>query len=127
MAERVDVDRNTVSRWETGRNRPQPYHLQRICGTFAVSPEVLGFVESESEDEVRRRQLMKGLVGLGLMGALGPLTLDQDRLLVPADLSSPGRCDETVLDDLEAMTRDLAQRSRRVSPAMVVDGAFVWA
>lgn len=77
MAERLDVDRTTISRWEAGRNRPQPALIARICDTFAVSPAQLGFVQS---DPMKRRDFARGLVGAGVLAALGPL----DRLSAPS-------------------------------------------
>ena len=36
FGERVDVERNTVSRWELGHNGPRRSELRRICGAFGV-------------------------------------------------------------------------------------------
>jgi transcriptional regulator with XRE-family HTH domain len=76
MAEQLDVDRTTISRWESGRNRPQPSQIGRICVTFAVSAEQLGFVES---DPMKRRDFARGLLSVGVVAALGPFDLDAVR------------------------------------------------
>ncbi len=44
MAAKVDVDRTTVSRWEMGRNRPQPQQLRRAreSGDGVLAAHALG-------------------------------------------------------------------------------------
>jgi transcriptional regulator with XRE-family HTH domain len=111
LAAKVDVDRTTVSRWETGRNRPQPQQLRRLCSEFAVSLRGLGFVESDSEDELERRRLVKGLVGIGLVGSL----LDPEHLA--AALDAPRSVDHRVLDDLEFQGHQFGQLYWQLSPA----------
>ena len=68
MAERLQVDRTTIARWEAGRNRPQPSQVRRICHTFAVSADQLSLVDSEV---MKRRDFNRGLVGLGVTALVG--------------------------------------------------------
>lgn len=89
VAEKVNVDRTTVSRWEAGRNHPQPSQVRRICDTFAISPEELGLVQS---DPMKRRDFARGLLGVGVLATLGEvddtlLGRIHDAPLTPAERS----------------------------------------
>jgi transcriptional regulator with XRE-family HTH domain len=89
IAEKLNVDRTTISRWEAGRNHPQPSQVRRICDTFAISPAQLGLVES---DPMKRRDFARGLLGVGVLATLGgiddtPLGRTDDAPLTPAERS----------------------------------------
>ncbi|GHO47486.1 peptidoglycan-binding protein [Ktedonospora formicarum] len=55
LAERIGVAKETISRWENGVSRPQPQQLNRLCGTFQMTPEALGFVLDPLEEEIASR------------------------------------------------------------------------
>jgi putative transcriptional regulator len=41
MAQKIDVRRETIAHWETGRNRPALRYLQPLATLFALSVEDL--------------------------------------------------------------------------------------
>ncbi|GCE27580.1 hypothetical protein KDA_30640 [Dictyobacter alpinus] len=45
LAERLKTNAKTISRWEQGRNRPQPYQRQALSQLFAMDVEELGLVD----------------------------------------------------------------------------------
>ena len=46
LADRLGVSKNSASNWETGRARPDIYHIPMICSIFSVTPyELLGMEE----------------------------------------------------------------------------------
>ncbi|HEU5229135.1 MAG TPA: FxSxx-COOH system tetratricopeptide repeat protein [Ktedonobacteraceae bacterium] len=48
VAEKVDTNRFTVTRWERGLATPGPYYRQKLCALFAMSPKDLGLLKEES-------------------------------------------------------------------------------
>lgn len=49
LAEQVGVSNETVSRWENGVSKPQPYQLKKLCEVFDKTPEELGYLQGEQE------------------------------------------------------------------------------
>jgi transcriptional regulator with XRE-family HTH domain len=43
LAEYVEVSKATISRWENGASKPQPYQLRKLCSVFEKPPEFLGY------------------------------------------------------------------------------------
>ena len=50
-AEQLEVDADTLCRWEKGRTRPRAYNLQRICEVYGVSAAHLGLADAPSLDD----------------------------------------------------------------------------
>ncbi len=94
LAERLGIERSTVSRWERGETEPQPWFRPKLADALAVSAEELqelldntGLHEQPGKDiegevpydPMRRRTLMKwGLtitavagLGIGSVGKVG--------------------------------------------------------
>jgi transcriptional regulator with XRE-family HTH domain len=78
LAERLDVDRTTVGRWEQGRSMPQPWQRRQLAHALDLSLDeldaVLGPAADQSEpawqdDGVNRRAFLAG-VGGSIAGAL---------------------------------------------------------
>lgn len=68
VAEKLNVSRQTVSKWETGLSTPDFDKIAPLCNLYGISTnELLGitFVAKESEDKTRSNKLKKtiGLVG----------------------------------------------------------------
>lgn len=49
LAEQIGVAKETISRWENGVSRPQPQQLSRLCETFQLTPEELGYALDNPE------------------------------------------------------------------------------
>lgn len=56
-AEQVEVDVNTLSRWERGKTRPHGYNVVRLCEVYEKTPTELG-LESKQEMADAVEQLM---------------------------------------------------------------------
>lgn len=56
-AEQVEVDVNTLSRWERGKTRPHGYNVVRLCEVYGKTPAELG-LESKPEMADAVEQLM---------------------------------------------------------------------
>jgi transcriptional regulator with XRE-family HTH domain len=52
VAERLDVDPTTVTRWEKGATTPQPINLLKLCELYGVTAQALGFDELLLSDEL---------------------------------------------------------------------------
>ncbi|GHO84966.1 peptidoglycan-binding protein [Dictyobacter formicarum] len=50
LAERIGVAKETISRWENGVSRPQPQQLSRLCETFQMTPDKLGYALDQVEE-----------------------------------------------------------------------------
>jgi transcriptional regulator with XRE-family HTH domain len=50
-AEQLEVDTDTVCRWEKGKTNPRGYNLQRICEVYGMSAARLGLVDAPSPDD----------------------------------------------------------------------------
>ncbi len=51
LADMLDVTRQTVSRWESGKSYPSIPQMARICSTFAIDAnEMLGCTTEKSDD-----------------------------------------------------------------------------
>jgi transcriptional regulator with XRE-family HTH domain len=67
VAERLGVEVPSVSRWETGTNRPSQQHLSQLCAIYGVTEEDLLKIPEQSEmksevtEEIRSmvRKIMK--------------------------------------------------------------------
>lgn len=70
-AEKVGVSRTTYLRWEHGEQFPHGYSIAQACDAFNMSAEQLGFVNTESGNDVDRRDFLHqtGHMAFGLMGA----------------------------------------------------------
>ena len=49
LAQHLQVDRSTISRWEKGAQTPEHYFIQKICKVFERSPRDLGLLESAEQ------------------------------------------------------------------------------
>ncbi|MGH3697489.1 MAG: helix-turn-helix domain-containing protein [Pseudonocardiaceae bacterium] len=61
LAERLDVERSTVQRWEAGQNSPQPWHRPRLATALGIShDELAGLLANRpsSDDQVRVEQAL---------------------------------------------------------------------
>ncbi|GLV60034.1 hypothetical protein KDH_68570 [Dictyobacter sp. S3.2.2.5] len=50
LAEHIGVAKETISRWENGVSRPQPQQLSRLCETFEMRPDELGYALDPVEE-----------------------------------------------------------------------------
>lgn len=50
-AEQLEVDTDTVCRWEKGKTNPRGYNLQRICEVYGMSAAHLGLANAASPDD----------------------------------------------------------------------------
>jgi len=118
MAERLQVDRTTVARWEAGRNRPQISQIGRICHTFAVSAEQLGLVDSEP---MKRRDFNRGLLGLGVSALMGSFDQSAAPAAIPIgsidDGSSPA-------ERFLLIRKTLADNDNLLGPHLVIPTAI---
>lgn len=48
VAEKLDISRQSISRWETGRAKPSTENLISLCKIYGVSPNT--FLDGETED-----------------------------------------------------------------------------
>ncbi|MET8763454.1 helix-turn-helix transcriptional regulator [Lentzea sp. NPDC004782] len=85
LAEKLGVDRATVQRWHSGKNRPQPYLWPKLAKVLGVSPQQLreilaasgGTVHRGSSDAessgagIDRRSVLSTGVSVGVLLALG--------------------------------------------------------
>lgn len=46
-AQRIGVDRATLSRWEKGESKPRAVNLRRLCDVYGMSPQELGFGDDD--------------------------------------------------------------------------------
>jgi transcriptional regulator with XRE-family HTH domain/tetratricopeptide (TPR) repeat protein len=104
FAERLDVERNTVSRWELGEHEPRHEQLRRICSTFGAALNQFTAVASDSD--VDRRDFLQKLAGLsvGALAGVDPAwrLADVERL----QSSILGQVvDQAVVEHLEEITR----------------------
>lgn len=107
LAGELEVEVRTVSRWETGANRPQPSQVRGICRVFAVPPEALCLVDS---DPVDRRAFVKSLTAGGVLALGGDI----------ASMLGHARVDRAHLDDLARATDDFGRRSHTESPPLLL-------
>src|SRR5579885_1754651 len=49
LAEQLNTNAFTISRWEQGRAFPRPYFRQRLAALFALPPEELGLLPAGAE------------------------------------------------------------------------------
>lgn len=56
VAKRLEVDRATISRWETRGSIPQPYHMRKLCDFYGMTAEQLGF-DADSGCAMRTEEL----------------------------------------------------------------------
>jgi DNA-binding XRE family transcriptional regulator len=108
MAERVGVDRTSVARWESGRIRPQPFHVRSICRVFDVSVEQLHLTGQRS---VAPRQSSPVLGS-----AIPDRPIDLERLAWPTP-------DSRQLDDFQELLRLVAERRRTMSLEVLIPTA----
>ncbi len=61
LAERLDVERSTVQRWEAGQSTPQPWHRPRLAATLGISHAELAELLTDqpcSGDQFRTEQAL---------------------------------------------------------------------
>lgn len=90
LAERLGVDRSTVTRWETGETQPQPWFRRRIAQALRISLDDLDGLLTHA-DLPETREL--GLVGRQVVGASVITTPDS---VVSASWSHRGTVEASV-------------------------------
>lgn len=86
IAEKIGVERSTVSHWATGRNTPDPYTLAKLANVLGVSVDYLCGLEEQTwiyelPEHLRnfvREEAMKGPVFLGVAKELKQSGLNPD-------------------------------------------------
>lgn len=96
LAERIESDVKTVSRWELGKTLPSPFHRQKLIEVFSASTSaldeakaatednplawwrksVIGLMEQEIQQVNRARELCFGVIGWGYWGPKIARSLD---------------------------------------------------
>src|SRR5205814_5948791 len=96
LAERIESDVKTVSRWELGKTFPSPYHRQKLIELFSASNSILdgaraatednplswwiksvvGLMEQEIQQVNRASELCFGVIGWGYWGPMIARNLD---------------------------------------------------
>lgn len=85
LAEKLGVDRGTVQRWHSGKNRPQPYLWPKLAKALGVSPQQLREIlaaspgealfesgdKASAGDGIDRRSVLSTGVSMGVLLALG--------------------------------------------------------
>ncbi len=99
VAELLGVSPVTYCRWETRRQRPQPFHIGRLCKLWEVAPTELGLL-GEEDEEMKRREFLGGLTAVGSL-----LLIGQDPFEPPS------------VEDLEEVARQYGSWYWRLSPA----------
>lgn len=56
LADMLDVTRQTVSRWESGRSYPSIPQMARICSTFAIDANEMLGCTAEKPDDVQTKE-----------------------------------------------------------------------
>lgn len=107
------VDGNTVSRWERGKQLPDPFYQVLICKAFGVLPLELGLGQALARpsariEPVKRREFLSYGAGLATSA------LDLESLgAVLARMHPP---DNRRLDDLELVVRGLEEKYDTTPP-----------
>lgn len=81
LAERLDVERSTVQRWEAGQSTPQPWHRPRLAAALGVSDERLAELLADrlsSDAQLRTEPAVSTALRCGDAGG--------DRQVVKSDL-----------------------------------------
>jgi transcriptional regulator with XRE-family HTH domain len=106
LAERVEVERNTVSRWELGHHEPRAGELRRVCSALGV--EISDLVPVASEDVDRRRFLHVAGIGLAGLMSLDPAWSQADLERLEFSVGRQ-RIDEESVRDIETIAQKHAQ------------------
>src|SRR5579884_1933591 len=53
LAEELNTNLNTVSKWERGINTPSPYFREKLCSLFEKDAEQLGFIEATPQEALK--------------------------------------------------------------------------
>ncbi len=83
LAEKLNVSRQAVSKWETGTATPELANLTALCELFGVTPnELLGYAEVKREEydpvskpKINWRKLLVIIAGLMLLSVIGKALL----------------------------------------------------
>lgn len=112
VAEKLGVDRVTVTQWESGRRRPSHDHLIRLAELYRTTTDALLGVSSTSRDDV------------GVRDATNELTLEERLMRVLEDLAASLREREETerirVEKVEAV-RAQAEAEREASIARLLD------
>src|SRR5579875_3611975 len=81
-AQRIGVDRATLSRWERGESKPRAVNLRQLCEAYGMSPQQVGFGDddhlesgTQTEDGKAIREHIAGNLTLRLSALVfAPLT-----------------------------------------------------
>ncbi|CAM3374065.1 helix-turn-helix domain-containing protein [Kibdelosporangium persicum] len=122
LAEKLNVERTTVQRWEAGQTEPQPWIRPRLQQVLDISSQRLDYLLSGGEtddvdlepapwgghdqpesDEMRRRELLRLFSMVGTLVAMP--AIDSDRVAYAAD--HPGQLDLAILDEYTELNRHL--------------------
>ena len=57
-AEKLEVDSNTLYRWEKGRSTPRAYNVQKVCEVYEVAASELGLEDKEPLSELEDNELL---------------------------------------------------------------------
>jgi len=78
LAEKLEVSRQAIAKWESGQSKPSTANLLALCGVFGVSPDALvsgETVQNDGPPEPDRRQRRPGRAVLAVLPALTLLSL----------------------------------------------------
>jgi transcriptional regulator with XRE-family HTH domain len=102
LAHQVGVSALTIRRWEAGVQRPQPYHIRRLCSALSCSPDEVGY-------PVNRREFLK-------KSAVGSAAFFVPTAGVFGFEATGGSLDDRLLDDLESETKSQARLVHSLAP-----------
>lgn len=132
LAEKLGVDRGTVQRWHSGKNRPQPYLWPKLAKALEVSPQQLREILADSKGSahlenggaapngvaVDRRSVLSTGVSMGVLLALGesgtrtfnPAVMDtfvdlRDSLVAADSLLGSGRLVNSAVEQVSNVAR----------------------
>ena len=115
IAERLQVSRQAVAKWESGASLPSTANLLALCALFDVPPEALTAPECSSEDYVYAELTDEG----ALMDPVGALRLTYPNLIgmrFAAARSAEGVAEAEVRDAVlvEHVDEDLIAQARAI-------------
>lgn len=92
LAERLDVERSTVQRWEAGHNTPQPWHRPRLAAALGISHDGLAELLADqhcADDQFRTESALSTAPGYGDAGGdqqvrIGAAHTDRDPFMQSA-------------------------------------------
>lgn len=76
-AEKVEVDINTLSRWERGKTRPHGYNIVRLCEVYARTPAELGLESKQEMTDAVEQLLVLSSSGSSLHASMPESAVEQ--------------------------------------------------